>query len=107
PMAHGGIPLAQGMDRSQRGGRETHRGILALTPGADVGDAREPGARALARTVDEELSTGGALRRDRPAERRSGGAGTSRLAPHERHPARQWRAPAERPDAAAFQGLRG
>ena len=37
---------AQGLDRPEGGRRQEDRGLLALAPGADGRDAREPGARA-------------------------------------------------------------
>src|SRR6516225_3812608 len=52
--------------------RQAHRGLLALAPGADGRDARKPGPCAHPRTMDEELPTRGAVRRERPAATRVG-----------------------------------
>ena len=54
---------AQGLDLPEGDRRQADRGLLALAPGADGRDAREPGARAHPRRVDEELPARGALRR--------------------------------------------
>ena len=52
---------AQGLDLPEGNRRQAHRGLLAFAPGADGGDAREPGACAHPRRVDEELRTRGAV----------------------------------------------
>ena len=62
---------AQGLDVPQGDRRQAHRGLLAIPPGADGRDAREPGPRAHPRRVDEELPARGALRR------RAAGSGPS------------------------------
>ena len=54
-LADDRAPHAQGLDLPEGDRRQAHRGLLALAPGADGGDAREPGPRAHPR-VDEELS---------------------------------------------------
>ena len=40
----------EGLDRAEGSRRQEDRGVLALAPGADGRDAREPGARAAARS---------------------------------------------------------
>ena len=43
-LADDRAPHAQGLDLPEGDRRQAHRGLLALAPGADGGDAREPGA---------------------------------------------------------------
>ena len=62
---------AQGLDLPEGDRRQADRRLLALAPGADGRDAREPGPRAHPRGVDEELPARGALRR------RAAGSGPS------------------------------
>ncbi len=57
----------QGLDLPEGNRRQAHRGLLALAPGADGRDARQPRACAHSRSLDEELPAGGAVRRQRPA----------------------------------------
>ena len=57
---------AQGLDLPEGHRRQAHGGLVALAPGADGRDAREPGARPAARALDEELPARGAVRRRRP-----------------------------------------
>ena len=45
-LAHDRAAHAQGLDLPEGDRRQAHRGLLALAPGADGRDAREPGARA-------------------------------------------------------------
>ena len=71
-LADDRAPHAQGLDLPEGDRRQAHRGLLALAPGADGGDAREPGPRAHPRGVDEELPARGAVRRQRPAPARAG-----------------------------------
>ena len=65
-LADDRAPHAQGLDLPEGDRRQAHRGLLALAPGADGRDAREPGPRPHPRGVDEELPARGALRRQRP-----------------------------------------
>ena len=97
---------AQGLDLPEGGRRQAHRGLLARPPGAAQRPARQSRARPPARTVDEELPAGGAVRRGRPAARRGGGARARGCAAHERQPARQRRPAAARPAAARLPRLR-
>ena len=62
----------------------------------------QPGARADPRRLDEELSAGGAVRRDRPLEARARGARAVGRAPDERQSARQRRRPFAGPPAAGL-----
>ena len=62
---------AQGLDLPEGDRRQAHRGLLALAPGADGRDAREPRARPHPRALDEELPARGAVRR------RTAGSGPS------------------------------
>ena len=98
---------AQGLDLPEGDRRQAHRGLLALAPGADGRDARQPRACAHPRRMDEELPAGGAVRRQRPAASASWPSCAPRRAPHERQPARQWRLAAARSAAAGFPRLRG
>ena len=90
PLADDRASHTQGLDVSERNRWQAHRGLLALAPGADGRDARERGPCAHSRTVDEELPTCGALRRQRPPPTRVGRPRPSRHPPHERKPAHQW-----------------
>ena len=63
---------AQGLDLPEGDRRQAHRGLLARAPGADGRDARQAGARAHSRRLDEELPARGAVRRERPAAARTG-----------------------------------
>ena len=45
PLADDRAPHAEGLDVPEGDRRQAHRGLLALAPGADGRDAREPGAR--------------------------------------------------------------
>ena len=105
-LADDRLAHAQGLDRPQGSRRQAHGGLLAFAPGADGRDARQSGARAHSRSVDEELPAGGAVRRRRAAEAGTGGAGAAGRAPHGREPARQWRRAAARPQASRFSRLR-
>ena len=93
--------MSQG-DRRQAGG-----GLLALASGADERDARPSRACPHPRDMDEKLSAGGAVRRDRPTQGRARGAAASRDAPHERQSARQWRRALARSEAARLSRLCG
>ena len=62
PLADDRATHTQGLDLSERDRWEAHRGLLALAPGADGRDAREPGPCAPSRRVDEELPPCRALR---------------------------------------------
>ena len=62
PLADDRASHAQGLDVSERDRWQAHRGLLALAPGADGRDAREPGPCAPPRRVDEELPTCRAFR---------------------------------------------
>ena len=62
---------AQGLDMPKGNRRQAHRGLLAFAPGADGRDARERSPCAHSRTMDEELPTRRAIRRERPAAQRS------------------------------------
>ncbi len=95
------------MDLPEGNRRQAHRGLLALAPGADGRDARQPRARAHSRRLDEELPAGGTVRRQRPAASGAGRIAAARRAAHERQPARQWRPAAARSAAAGFPRLRG
>ena len=77
-LADDRLAHAQGLDRPEGGRRQEDRGLLALAPGADGRDAREPGARADPRALDEELPARGAVRRDGPAQAGAGRAGARR-----------------------------
>ena len=91
-LAHDRAAHAEGLDRPEGDRRQADRGLLALPPGADGRDAREPGPHHDPRGLDEEL----------PAAR-SCSTPTARLVPelaalapegeppHERQPARQRR----------------
>ena len=87
PLADDRAPHAQGLDLPEGDRRQAHRGLLALAPGADGGDAREPGACAHPRGVDEELPARGAVRRERRATVRAGRPRACGHPPHERQPA--------------------
>ena len=96
---------AQGLDLPEGDRRQAHRGLLALAPGADGRDAREPRPCAHPRRVDEELSARRALRRQRPAPDRAGRARPARPPPHERQSACQRRLAAARSAAPGFPRL--
>ena len=66
PLADDRASHTQGLDVPEGNRWPAHRRLLALTPGADGRDAREPRPCAHPRRVDEELQTCGALRRQRP-----------------------------------------
>jgi xylulose-5-phosphate/fructose-6-phosphate phosphoketolase len=83
----------KGMDVPEGDRRQADRGLLALAPGPDGRDAREPRARPHPRGMDEELPAGGALRRGRAAAPGARGDGAARDAAHEREPARERRSP--------------
>ncbi len=106
PLADDRAPHAQGLDVPEGDRRQAHRGLLALASGADGRDAREPGACAHSRRVDEELPARGAVRRQRPAPARARRARPARHPPHERQPAHQWRPAAARSAAAGLPRLR-
>ena len=79
-----------------------------VASGADGRDAREPGARADSRRVDEELSASGTVRRRTAACGRNWPSSRpAATPPHERQSARQWRLAAARPAAARFPRLCG
>ena len=61
----------EGLDRAEGGRRAAGRGHLARAPGAAGRDADQPRAPRPARGVDAQLPAGGAVRRDRPADRRN------------------------------------
>ena len=62
-MADGGSADSQGLDRPQDRRRRAGRGHVPRAPGADGGNGLEAGAHPDARRVDEELSSGGVIRR--------------------------------------------
>ena len=98
--------LAQGLDLPEGDRRQAMRRLLALAPGADGRDAREPGARAHSRAMDEELPAGRAVRRGRAPEARARRARAEGNAPHERQPARQRRRAVARSPLARLPRLR-
>ena len=96
---------AQGLDRPEGGRRQADRGLLALAPGADGRDAREPRARRILEDWmksyrPEELFDADGRLRPELAELAPRGR-----APHERQPARQRRPAAARPAAARLPRL--
>ena len=95
------------MDGPEGGRRQEDRRVLALSPGADGRDAREPRARSHPRGLDAELSARGALRRERAAAPGARRAGAEGRAADGREPPRQRRAAAEGSAAAGFPRLRG
>ena len=62
---------AEGLDRPARRRRTADRRHVPRAPGAAVRPAPQPGSPRAARAVDEELSAGGAVRRERRARRRA------------------------------------
>ena len=106
PLADDRTSHTQGLDVPEGDRRQAHRGLLALAPGANGRDAREPGARAHPRRVDEELPTRGSVRRQRAPPARAGRACPARHPPHERQSAHQWRLAPARSAAPGFPRLR-
>ena len=82
--------LAQGLDRAQHGRRQTGRGDV---PGSSGADGRHGQARAHSnsRRLDEELQTGRVVRCDRQVQGPVRGFGPPGRASDERQPARQRR----------------
>ena len=105
PLADDCAAHAQGLDLPEGDRRQAHRGLLALAPGADGRDARQPGPRTPPRAVDAKLPAGGAVRRRRSAQARACRSRPPRAPAHERQPARQRRPPAARPPAARLPRL--
>ncbi len=92
----------QGVDRAEGGRRGANRGDVPRAPGSARCARREAGAPPASRTLDEELSTRGALRRTWRARSRACGAAAEGRAAHEREPARERRAPPRRAPRAGF-----
>ena len=93
-VAHDRAAHAEGLDRPEGGGRQAHRGDVALPPGAAGGHGGPARPRRAARDVDALVPPGGALRRGRAPARRPAGPRPGGAAPDERQPARQRRRPA-------------
>ena len=72
-----------------------------------MGDMDKPDAHPDSRTLDEELPARGTVRRQRPAEARTGIACAQGPAPHERQSTRQWRTASAGPQDARLPGLCG
>ncbi len=106
-MARVGASLAEGMDRTDRSGRQEDRGVVAIAPGADGRDAREPRPRSHTRRLDEELPARGTLRFQRSAASRTRRTGPEGRSSDGRKSPRQRRRAVERPAAARFSRLRG
>ena len=81
------------------------RGHVPRAPGADSRRRQASRPREAAGKLDEELSRGGTVRRQRDAEARTRRAGAEGRAPHGRQPARQRRHSAARPQDAGFSRL--
>src|SRR5207302_8778648 len=90
---------AEGMDGAEGRRRRAGRGDVPRSPGAAVSPADESRAPRDPGTVDAELPSRGAVRRDRSPAARAGGARPARRAPHGRQPARQRRRASPRPAA--------
>ena len=105
-LADDRLPHAEGLDLPAGNRRQEVRGLLAQPSGAD-GRHGQAGPHPHPRTVDEELSAGGAVRRRRPAEARTGRAGPEGPPPDERQSARQRRPADARPEDAGLPRLRG
>ena len=91
-LADDRAPHAQGLDLPEGDRRQAHRGLLALAPGADGRDAREPGHVRILEEWMKSYRPDGALRRQRPPPARAGRARPRGRPPHERQPAHQRRA---------------
>ena len=72
-----------------------------------MGDMDKPEHIRILEAVDEELPAGGTVRRQRPAQARTGGTGPDGSSPHERQSARQWRTAVARPEDARLPRLCG
>ena len=106
PVADDHPAHAQGMDRAQDGGRQEDGRLVALAPGAAGRPGNEARACQAARAVDEELSTGGALRRGRRPDPGAGRARPRGRPANGGQSPRQRRRPARGSGAAGLSGLR-
>ncbi len=107
PVADDRAAHAQGLDRAQGGRRPAGRGHVPVAPGAAGQPGREARPPAHARGVDAQLPARGAVRRDRPAAGRCGGAVAVGPAAHGRQPPRQRRPAAPRSRPARLPPVRG
>jgi len=105
-LADDHLAHAQGLDRTQGGGRPEDRRHMAFAPGAPGQSAKGPAAPAVARTVVEELSPGRIIRRGREIGCRRGEPGAEGRSAHGREPARQRRVAFARPRPSRFSRLR-
>ncbi len=61
PLAHARVPLSQGLDLSEGGGRRAHRGHLPRSPASGGGGRRPSGAPGGIGALAAQLPAGGAL----------------------------------------------